>query len=498
LTIRIPTNKFKYSSENHSQLVSHSWLTEPPLLILYVAAILAAQTPDTLRDSTTRRVAELARQVEALRLELRRQADLLAARDSAAEQTAAQNPAVPDQRWRQVSGIASRPFLFRGSAGGGGAAVGGYVDLEFARDYDSKSASFTQHRLIPFIFADISDRLHFGTELEFEYGGPNAGARDDGEMKIEFAAIDLTAVRHGAGVGALSFRAGALLSPLGKFNLIHDSPVNDLTERPLVDQVIIPTTLTEAGVGVFGQVFPAGSSALSYEAYVVNGFDHHLLEYEIDPADSSLTAVTSIREARGSMRSDNNAAKSFVGRLGFSPLLGVELGASAHTGRYGDSGNGRLTIAAFDAIVARGRWELLGEASVAHVSVDRAAEAPRARASYLATVGDTVGFGTAFGAARFATKQRGAYVQLNYHFLQGLVRGFPNSTFTGVVRYDVVDLDAARAGNGQQRLSLGVNWRPIEQSAVKLDYQWNWRTPAGRTTTLAPTNRLVASVATYF
>ncbi|MGH7701164.1 MAG: hypothetical protein ACREMJ_11690 [Gemmatimonadales bacterium] len=453
----------------------------PLLALLCMGAPVAAsaQTPDTLQDSVARRrIAELTRELEALRGEVQ---------DLAAMSGAQRPRRAPDQRYGQVSGIGSRPFLYRGV----GAAVGGYVDIEFARELDAGQTHFTQHRLIPFIFAEISDRLHFGTEIEFEYGGPQS-ATDDGEVKVEFAAIDLAASR------ALNFRAGALLSPLGKFNLIHDSPVNDFTDRPLVAGRIIPTTLTEAGAGVWGQVFPSETSVLTYEAYVVNGFNNNLLSYSVNAGTGAIMGTTNVRSARGSLRRDNNPAKSVVGRVAFSPALGIELGASGHTGIFSDQGSGRLTVAALDAIVARGRWELLGELATVSLSIDDANERARAAAAYLAARGDTAGFGAAYGALRHVTAQRGAYVQFNYHFLQSAVRGFPNSTFTGVARFDHLDLDGDVDGALQQRLSVGVNWRPIEQSAVKLDYQWNWDTPAGSDTARRPTNRLVASVATYF
>ncbi|MGH7608260.1 MAG: porin [Gemmatimonadales bacterium] len=457
------------------------------LLALLPCAALSAQTPDTTADSTARKLAQLAREVEALRLEVRRHQALLDQRDVAAMQAERTDRQAPDQRYRQISGIASRPFLYRGV----NAAVGGYVDLEFAHDFDASTTTFTQHRLIPFIFAEISDRLHFGTEIEIEYGGPQS-ATDDGEIKVEFAAVDFSITE------ALNVRAGALLSPLGKFNLIHDSPVNDLTDRPLVDNRIIPTTLTEAGAGLFGRVYPSDGSVLTYEAYVVNGFNHSLVSYAVDAATGAITPGMNVRSARGSLRRDNNTGKSLVGRVAYSPLLGVELGASAHTGGYGDAGDGRLTVAALDAIVARGRWELLGEFAVATVDIDATAELPRARAAFFAAKSDTVGFGAAYAAAAFTTAQRGGYLQFNYHFLQGAVGGFPNSTFTGVVRVDHLDLDADRDGSLEQRLSAGVNWRPLEQSVIKFDYQWHWLTPAGTTTRLPATNRLMASVATYF
>lgn len=454
------------------------------LALVSLAAPLTAraQTPDTVQDSVARRrIAELTRELETLRREV---GDLAAMAGGGGVQQPRQ---APDQRYRQISGIGSRPFVYRGV----GAAVGGYVDLEFFHDYDAGASSFVQHRLIPFVFAEISDRLHFGTEIEFEYGGPNSPTRD-GEVKVEFASFDISYSR------ALNFRAGALLSPLGKFNLIHDSPVNDLTDRPLVDNRIIPTTLTEGGAGVFGQIYPSDATVFTYEAYVVNGFNNNVIAYAVNATTGGINPTTNVRSARGSLRRDNNPAKSLVGRVAFSPLLGVEIGASGHTGLYGNAGDGRLTVAALDAIVARGRWELLGEFAVVDLTIDDANERARAAAAYGAAFGDTIGFGAAYAAARHVTAQNGAYLQFNYHFLQGAVRGFVNSTFTGVVRFDHLDLDTDTAGDLQQRLSVGVNWRPIEQSAIKLDYQWNWDTPAGSTTARRPTNRLVASVATYF
>ena len=113
--------------------------------------------------------------------------------------------------------------------------------------------TFDQHRLIPFIYSDVSDRVKFATEIEIEHGGPHSpggvqGAK--GEIKIEFATIDFLMTDW------LNYRGGIILSPLGKYNLVHDSPLQDLTDRPMVDRRIIPTTLSESGMGFFGTFYP--------------------------------------------------------------------------------------------------------------------------------------------------------------------------------------------------------------------------------------------------
>ena len=60
-----------------------------------------------------------------------------------------------------------------------------------AKTLDNPSRhSFGQQRLVPFIYADITDHIKFAAELEFERGGPNAPQGTDGSMSVEFAQLD--------------------------------------------------------------------------------------------------------------------------------------------------------------------------------------------------------------------------------------------------------------------------------------------------------------------
>ena len=141
-------------------------------------------------------------------------------------------------------GVTDKPYIRQS---GSGTAIGGYIDHELI--WNNNRKTFDQHRFIPFIHASVSDRIHVTAEIEFEHGGLVKGTGEsDGEVKLEFATIDISFAEY------LNYRGGVILSPLGRFNLIHDSPLNDLTNRPLVDQQIIPTTLSEAGMGLFGAV----------------------------------------------------------------------------------------------------------------------------------------------------------------------------------------------------------------------------------------------------
>lgn len=453
------------------------------LILALPAAVARAQdtvtthdvtASDSLRDELER----LRRTVDSLRATAERQDERLMELDERTAGTALPAPGAPsvpgDTTGRRTilsaRGIRGKPSFARL---GSGAAIGGYVDIEYRNDIDGHTSTFDQHRLVPFIFAEITDRLHFGTEIEFEHGAAleleDGKAEGGGEVSVEFATLDYRIAEP------LAFRAGVILAPLGRFNLVHDSPINELTDRPLVSTYIEPTTLSEAGFGLFGTVYPGERSLLSYEVYVVNGFTGGIFEEEDG------TVRLRVRGGRGLRGEDNNFAKAVVGRVAYSPLLGLELGASAHTGRYAAAsdvftGDERLTIWGLDATWQHRAIELLGE----YGRVDANVPAP-------------------YRALGVGGRQDGWYVQGVYHFGHGWIPPRETSMLTGVVRWDRVDFAAGSTGDDAlDRLTVGVNWRPIPNAVLKSGFQWNWRTPAGSAARDAARKRLVLSAATYF
>ena len=68
--------------------------------------------------------------------------------------------------------------------------VGGYIDHELF--WTDSEKSFDQHRFIPSVYGEVSDRIHVAAEIEFEHGGLVGGSGEtDGEIKLEFATIDI-------------------------------------------------------------------------------------------------------------------------------------------------------------------------------------------------------------------------------------------------------------------------------------------------------------------
>lgn len=346
-----------------------------------------------------------------------------------------QADSVEGQRPFVRGGVYDKPFVTRLF---GRTALGGYMESvwKFEREEGvTKEVTFEARRFNLFTFSKISERAQFFAELEFEHGTE--------EIKIEFAAVDFEI--H----PSIIFRGGIILSPLGKFNLTHDSPLNELTDRPLVSTEIIPTALSEAGMGFFGSFFPSAESRLTYELYGVNGFN--------DGVILSGTG-TKIREGRGDLGEDNNPAPSFVGRLAYSPLYQLELGFSAHTGPYNRykvaeffvDERRNLTIFAFDWEYTGDVFDFLGEYAHASINIP-----PSLRGLY-------------------AQKQQGIYAQVNYRFGHRWLWALAQAHFAAIVRYDFVDFDADLGGDAQQRLSVGLNFRPTSDTVFKLDYHYDW------------------------
>lgn len=385
-----------------------------------------------------------------------------------------------------------KPFLRRF---GRNTYIGGYMDHELEFDAGSQTnKTFDQHRLIPFIYSDISDRVKFATEIEIEHGGPNTTGgvnKKIGEIKVEFATIDFLMTDW------LNYRAGIILSPLGKFNLLHDSPLQDLTDRPMVSTNILPSTLFESGMGFFGTFYPTELSKLDYEIYVVNGFQSISGNTSVITDTTSISQIEGfIKASRGSQQEDNNNNFAILGRVAYSPFLGLEVGASVHSGYIDDSDSNRMTIKAFDWTYQRGPFELVGE--YGHASIERDGLFANGTVKSDKMAGDSWGY----------------YIEPRYHFMPQFLKDLAptvfkdDSTFTAVLRWGQTDINqptnVATGGDIRRtRLTPGINWRYTEDTVFKIEYQFNeehgrrLNAEKGRGTDISD-DSLVFSVATYF
>jgi hypothetical protein len=342
----------------------------------------------------------------------------------------------------------------------GRTAIGGYAEAHarFERvDGLTEEFGFEAKRFNIFTSTRVSDFVRMAAELEFEEGGE--------EVKLEYAAIDVRIHQ------ALTIRGGMLLSPLGRFNLAHDSPLNEFTDRPLVSTEILGVALSEPGFGVLGQVSAGRQGRLTWEAYLTNGFHDGLINSSPDG--------TRIPLGRGNTE-DQNASPAFVGRVAWSPAVGYEIGFSGHHGAWnvftldGEQVDDRrnLTLGVVDGELTIAGVRISGEAALAHADIPPGL------------------------AGLYASKQAGFFVDVARDFGAGWLRTAPGSVFTLKARVDVVDFDTRAVGQHVRQAGAGINFRPTSESVIKTEIVRGWGyDPFNNRSDFV---RLLASFATYF
>jgi hypothetical protein len=293
------------------------------------------------------------------------------------------------------------------------------------------------------------------TEIEFEDGGE--------EIVLELAQVDLLLHR------AINLRGGILLLPIGRFNLAHDGPRNELPRRPALATDLLGSALSQPGLGLFGRFGSESGHRMTYEAYGVTGYDDGILHQSSDGTRLGAGRLN---------REDNNAVPAWVGRLEWSHGVRASAGISGYTGPYNtyrldglDVDAPRdVMIGALDADVEVFGVRLVGEGALVEIDVPPS----------------LVGL--------FATRQAGAFVQASRAVWA--VPGLPDGRITAVARADAVDFDRDLLGDSQRSLTLGMNFRPIPESVVKLAFTRG--ESRDRFNNLASDAAWVLGLATYF
>ncbi|MEX2572353.1 MAG: hypothetical protein WD737_13725, partial [Gemmatimonadota bacterium] len=338
---------------------------------------------------------------------------------------------IPEERPFVAGGIYDKPYLTRLL---GRTVIGGYgeVHARWERaDGIREERGFELKRWNLFTSTQVNDFVRAGAELEIEELAE--------EITLEYAAIDV--IVH----PAFTIRGGAILSPLGRFNLSHDSPRNEFTDRPLVSTEIIGTALTDPGLGALGQLGLGRAGRVTYEVYAVNGYHAGVIEEG--------PGVTRIPAGKRNTE-DNNGSPAFVGRMTWSPRFGYELGLSGYGGAYnvfeldGERVAERndVSIYVVDMEADLAGVVVSGEAALARIDIP-----PGMRGI-------------------FASGQRGLYLQAVREVGRGWVPTMPGSFFEIGSRLDLVDFDDDLAGDSARLLTVGLNFRPTEDAALKLDF----------------------------
>ena len=147
-----------------------------------------------------------------------------------------------------------------------------------------------------------------------------ASAGDRGEVEVEQVYVEHR-INQNYGV-----RAGVFLIPLGLINTNHEPHTFYGVFRPTVDTAIIPSTLREAGVQVFGE----HDNGVSWSAGITTGFDLT----KSDPLNGE-----GVESPLRTLHQEGQFAKSkdlsFFGAVDWRGIPGLRVGAGFTTGKAG-------------------------------------------------------------------------------------------------------------------------------------------------------------------
>ncbi len=349
--------------------------------------------------------------------------------------------------------------------------IGGYGDFQFRQSSISERAdgggtpTFQNTRLVLGIAAVLAEKQNivFNSEIEYEFGSK--------EIDVEQAYVEWKARPE------FALRGGIIVPAIGRFNVYHDSYLNLTTIRPLINQFIVPTAYRDTGIGIRGRFKLPRKMKFSYEADLVNGM--HGVNDDDEPTPfSRLLGQSSAAEPGAIAFQDQNRNKAFVGRLGLSPVAGLEFGASVYNGKFNKFGEApqSATILFFDGSYNRGALTINGEYGRSNIVgggiARRSPSPPVANLNDPDSITELAEF-----VAQRSPGQDGFYVEGTYRFRPRFIAAKldEGGYIAPVVRYEAVRLDRTIPNFylNRSRTTIGLNLAPSSSVILKTNYLFN-------------------------
>jgi hypothetical protein len=309
----------------------------------------------------------------------------------------------------------------------------------------------------------FSETIRLESEIEFEHGGTGAAMELDkleefGEYEQEIEAggevivekLDLVVEQS----RALRWHFGHLILPVGLTGPEHGPTQYFTTTRPEAETALIPVTWHETGVGLSGRL-----GNFSYTVQLVNGLD-----------STGFTSRNWIAPGhQGRFEQVNAEALAVVGRLDYTPVTGLTVGASAYRGDTApnrpkpdmEGVEATVTVMEGHLRLERGPWTLRALYLQGHLdNADAVSQANDALPLALNVTRNSVG-----------SEAEALGVEAGFDVLSLTRSGQRLDLF---VRYDDYDSMAATDGDvfdkprwEREARTVGVNYKPLPRVVFK-------------------------------
>jgi hypothetical protein len=299
--------------------------------------------------------------------------------------------------------------------------LGGYGEMHYNGLKDGND-QIDFHRFVLFVGHDFTEDLRMFSELELEHSLSGEGEPGEVELEQAYIEMDLTESQQA--------KAGLFLVPVGILNETHEPPTFFGVERNPVETNIIPTTWWEGGVGFSGAL----AEGFGYDFAVHSGLS----------TPTTGASAFKIRNGRQKVANAEADSGAVTGRIKWTGMPGVELGASAQyqqdMAQNDFAEEVPATLVETHADIRRGPWGL---------------RALYARWDLDANAAETLG----------RDIQHGWYVEPSYRFTTSIGE-------VGVFgRYNQWNNEAGLSSmDDSLQYDFGVNFWPHKQVVLKADF----------------------------
>ena len=321
--------------------------------------------------------------------------------------------------------------------------MGAYGEMLYNQP-EGDNGELDVQRLVLLMGYRFNDKTQFVTEIEIEHVE---------EIFVEQAFVNYNIASN------VNLRGGLMLVPMGIVNEFHEPTTFNGTERPAMDNVIVPTTWRELGIGVSGRF---DNISLGYQAYLFNGFK----STEANGAggvSGFLKGSNGLRGGRQKGIKSTVDSPTLSTKLDYYGLPGLRLGLSTYFGKTQaaddvetiDGANIGISMIGLDARYAYERFTARGQ--FIHASLSDTED-------YNALTGNDLG-----------SALQGWYVEGAYNLLPIN----KNQKLFAFARYEVYDTHASTAGALSKNdaydrtdVTTGLTYHIAPGVVLKGDYQF--------------------------
>ncbi len=232
---------------------------------------------------------------------------------------------------------------------GSAVTVGAYGEMLYNQP-EGDNGELDVQRLVLLFGYRFNNKTQFVTEIEVEHVE---------EIYVEQAFVNYNVADN------VNLRGGLMLVPMGIINEFHEPTTFNGTERPAMDNVIVPTTWRELGIGVSGRF---NNLSLGYQAYLFNGFKSTEADGE-GGVSGVLKGSNGLRGGRQKGIQSTIDSPTLSTKLDYYGIPGLRLGFSTYFGKTQaaddieeiDGANIGISMLGLDARYAYGQFTARGQ-----------------------------------------------------------------------------------------------------------------------------------------